>query len=107
MITERVYDEDEKKPCKTCGLQECEYIGVAGAVAGSARCWEPRVRRPRNMCCVLSKLGRGGNCHGSRCYLWSSLGADGTGTCLIALILADRLLGGAAHGTAVEEGEDS
>jgi len=99
------------EPCATCGVDPCPVAGAyAGGDGDGCHRWKRRVRRPKDMCCVLSKLGKGGNCHGSRCYLWSRLGPEeetGTpGTCLMALALTKLVGDDATHGVAMEEGSD-
>ncbi len=105
--------EDCWRPCKTCKTctkaDGCVLKDVAGEPLPQQTCWEPRVRRPKDMVCVLGKFYTGARCHGSQCYLWSKLGPEEEtgvpGTCLVALALAGMVEDDALAGVAMEEGE--
>lgn len=117
--TDGVPKYEGEKTCETCGRTEtCEIKKISGEPGIGFPCWEAPavpVRRPRDMCCILAKLGSGGMCYGRRCFLWSTLGPEEEtgvpGTCLLALLASGAVgrVGGcvAPSGHAMEEGEGS
>lgn len=100
----KIEDLAPRRCCETCNAAGvCLTRRIAGEPGEGFPCWEGDPQRPRDMTCVLSLVGPPRPCQGSRCFMWSQLDADGTGTCLLAL-LAAKMAGDACHGTAVEEG---